>query len=276
MGIARPAWVTVGIAFGLVGVLVGCGEGPESAADAMPDHGTPSIEGTEVRSFETTSCSTAVVIELSRQIAEEVDCVMPGQLVPFEPQPRIELAGPVLPYMARSARADLYASASAGSGSAMRVTSGFRTVVQQYLLRRWYELGRCGIPAAAEPGRSNHESGRAVDLANYAAWTTAMANASWSRNVPGDPVHFEHLETQDIRGADVLAFQRLWNRNAPDDRIDEDGAYGPATEARIKRAPAEGFGIGAICSSAIARTSGVPRAPTTAQASEARAIECAD
>ena len=40
------------------------------------------------------------------------------------------------------------------------------------------------------------------------------------------------------------------NRNAPDDQITEDGSYGPMTEARIKKAPAEGFGIGALCDDA--------------------------
>ena len=33
-----------------------------------------------------------------------------------------------------------------------------------------------------------------------------------------------------LRGADVLAFQRLWNRNHPGDAIDEDGLYGPAVD----------------------------------------------
>ncbi|MGE3767260.1 MAG: hypothetical protein AB7L94_33715, partial [Kofleriaceae bacterium] len=44
---------------------------------------------------------------------------------------------------------------------------------------------------------------------------------------------------------------RLWNKNAPDDPIAEDGDYGPATEERVKRAPAEGFGVGASCVSAM-------------------------
>jgi hypothetical protein len=65
-------------------------------------------------------------------------------------------------------------------------------------------------------------------------------------------VHFDHLDSPDIRGADVLAFQRLWNRNAPDDPIAEDGQYGPMTEDRVKRAPAEGFGIGALCAPRLA------------------------
>src|SRR6185295_15556034 len=68
-----------------------------------------------------------------------------------------------------------------------------------------------------------------------------------SHDVPGDPVHFDHLSSADIRGKDVLAFQRLWNRNHPTDKISEDGAYGPQTEARLKSAPATGFATGASC-----------------------------
>lgn len=136
-------------------------------------------------------------------------------------------------------------------GTKLQVNSGFRTVVQQYLLRRWFELSRCGITAAAEPGTSNHESGRALDVQNYNAWITTLEAHGWAHDVPGDPVHFDHLASPDIRGADVLAFQRLWNKNAPDDPIAEDGAYGPATEERVKRAPAEGFGIGASCDSSM-------------------------
>jgi hypothetical protein len=229
-----------------------------SEVDApMPDAGptgTPSIDGTPVSTFETTSCSTSTVLALSIQIAEEADCIMPGQLVVFEEGPTIQFTGSaVLPYLGANARTALYTAAAAGGGKVVRVTSAFRTVVQQYLLRRWFELGRCGITAAAEPGQSNHESGRALDISNYSEWIAGLDAVGWSHSVPGDPVHFDHLGSPDIRGADVLAFQRLWNRNAPDDQIAEDGSYGPMTEARLERAPAEGFGIGALCATRIAR-----------------------
>jgi hypothetical protein len=134
----------------------------------------------------------------------------------------------------------------------VQVTSAFRTVVQQYLLYRWYQLGRCGITAAATPGNSNHESGRALDVSNYNDWITVFGTHGWAHDVPGDPVHFDHTASPDLRGADVLAFQRLWNKNAPDDPIAEDGDYGPATAERIARAPAEGFGIGASCAARLA------------------------
>lgn len=244
----------------MLALLAACGgDPPATEPDAGPPPppppdafvGTPSIDGTPVASFETSTCSTGSVLALSRQIAEEVDCIMPGQLVVFEERPAIAFTGAaVLPFISEASRADLYAATDAGGTRVLQVTSAFRTVVQQYLLRRWFELGRCGITAAAEPGLSNHESGRALDVSNYSSWVTTMEAHTWSHNIPGDPVHFEHLSSPDIRGADVLAFQRLWNRNAPDDQITEDGDYGPATEARVKVAPAEGFGIGAICARA--------------------------
>lgn len=222
-------------------VLTACGADPVTP-DAGPE---PSIEGTPVESFETSACSTDVVLPLSIQIADEVDCLMPGQLVTFEEGNGIVFAGAaVLPYLGEDARTDLLAAVAANPGVDLEVTSGFRTVVQQYLLRRWFELGRCGITAAAEPGRSNHETGRALDVSNFGDWIATFAAHGWDHSVPGDPVHFDHLASPDIRGADVLAFQRLWNRNAPDDPIDEDGDFGPATAERVKRAPAEGFGIG--------------------------------
>jgi hypothetical protein len=213
---------------------------------------TPELSSVELASmvgdYETSSCATAVVIELSRQIATEVDCMSPGQLVPFAEGNGIVFAGSaVLPYTSETAREDLYAAVAAGAGMSLQVTSAYRTVVQQYLLYRWFQLGRCGITAAAVPGNSNHESGRALDVSNYDAWIGTLADHAWDHSVPGDPVHFDHLQSPDIRGTDVLAFQRLWNRNNPGDLIAEDGDYGPATEARVTLSPAEGFATGPMC-----------------------------
>lgn len=205
-----------------------------------------------VESYEGTSCSTGSVLALSAQIADEVDCMSPGSLVRFEPTAEVVVTGSaVLPYLHQGAKDDLFAAAQ---GRVVNLNSAFRTVVQQYLLYRWYRLGRCGIPIAATPGDSNHESGRAIDVDNYDALISALAAHGWAHDVPGDPVHFDHTSSPDIRGADILAFQRLWNRNHPEDPIGEDGAYGPMTEARIKLAPAEGFAKGGGCVAPPARS----------------------
>lgn len=190
------------------------------------------------------SCSTASVLGLSRQIAREVDCMSPSSLARLRPSTHVRFtSSAVLPYMHPGAKADLLDV----SGD-VRINSGYRTVAQQYLLYRWFRTGRCGIAAAATPGRSNHESGRAVDLSNWAARLTSMHNHGWAHDVPGDVVHFDHLGSPDNRGLDVRAFQRLWNRNHPNDHIDVDGIWGPQTSARMRRAPATGFAKGPTCS----------------------------
>ena len=198
-----------------------------------------------VASYTTSTCSTATVIGLSKQIADEVGCANPTGLVKFSAGGNLQItSNAVLPYLEQGAKNDVVTVAQT---RVVQINSAFRTVAQQYLLYRWYQLGRCGITAAATPGRSNHESGRALDLANYSTLISAMANRGWAHDVPGDDVHFDHLASADIRGRDVLAFQRLWNRNHPGDKIAEDGDYGAATESRLRQAPAEGFAIGPGC-----------------------------
>jgi len=190
-------------------------------------------------------CSTAIVLGLSKQIADEIACEHPTLLTRFEPTERLQLtSNAVLPYLAAGAKTSLESVATTRT---IQVNSAFRTVAQQYLLYRWGQQGRCGIGAVAPPGRSNHETGRALDVQNYSSLISALRAKGWSHSVPGDPVHFDHLASPDSRGKDVAAFQRLWNRNNPSDKIASDGMYGPGTEARLKQAPATGFALGPSC-----------------------------
>jgi hypothetical protein len=219
--------------------------GALAACDMPEDEYGEIVSEVAVANYATSTCTTSVVLGLSKQIAEEVGCMNTGALVKFNPSANLQItSSAVLPYLNATAKTRLEQVAET---RVVRVNSAFRTVAQQYLLYRWYQLGRCGITAAATPGRSNHEGGRALDLANYSSLVGAMANRGWSHNVPGDPVHFEYLSAPDIRGRDVLAFQRLWNRNNPGDKIAEDGAYGPQTESRLRKTEATGFPIGAMC-----------------------------
>jgi len=205
-------------------------------------------EGPPVVDLVGSGCSTAVVLGLSLQISEEMHCLDREALAPFSESPGIVFASDaVLPYLSEAGRLDLEAAVATYGGEVV-VNSGFRTVVQQYLLYAWNQAGSCNIAAAATPGSSNHESGRAVDIANYVDWVDLLPEFGWEQTVPGDPVHFDHLPSADIRGLDVLAFQMIWNRNHPEDLIDEDGLYGPMTEARIEASPSNGFRRDGPCS----------------------------
>lgn len=240
-GSSRAGWQAAAIGAAL---LAGCGLEGEQYGEAT--------SAVSVSTYTTSTCSTSAVLGLSKQIADEISCTSPTLLSRFSPSTRLQItSNAVLPYLHSTAKTDLTAVAAS---TTVQVNSAFRTVAQQYLLYRWYQLGRCGITAAATPGRSNHESGRALDLANYSSVISAMGARGWAHDVPGDPVHFDHLSSPDIRGKDVLAFQRLWNRNNPGDKIAEDGAYGPQTEARLKAAPATGFAKGATCTAGLVGT----------------------
>ncbi len=213
------------------------------ATDALDvNYGETSAAATVAEQVGTTGCSTAVVLGLSRQIADEIACAMPNQFIDFSAPGIMLSSNAVLPYLQAGAAADIQAVARTRT---VAVNSAFRTPPQQYLLRQWYLAGKCGITAAATVGRSNHESGRALDISGYSL--TAMTSNDYAHSVPGDDPHFDHVESADLRGQDIKAFQRLWNRNHPEDVIAEDGLYGTMTEQRLRAAPATGFSIGAMC-----------------------------
>jgi hypothetical protein len=186
------------------------------------------------------ACDTGGVIGLSDQLIKVQMCITPGTFVAFTPHSNVSLASSnVKPYLLATARDALWkASASLN----LDVTSAFRTIADQYVL---YYSGACAL--AATPGNSNHETGRAVDLSNWSAATSAMEAAGCTHTYPSsDPVHFDCPGVDD-RSDSILAFQKLWNVNNPGDKIAEDGSYGPATEARLAKSPAGGFPIADDC-----------------------------
>lgn len=192
------------------------------------------------------SCSTASVKPLSEQIIAEMRCMSPTGLSKIPSRPNLVLGGAVFPYLVKKGRDSLLAALDAKPNTTMTVNSMFRTVAQQYLLYRWYQTGRCGIGLAAKPGNSNHETGLAIDIQESSTWRSALENRSFDWFGSSDVPHYDYEATSQ-KGLDVKAFQRLWNRNHPSDTIDEDGAYGPQTEARLKKSPAAGFAKGAVC-----------------------------
>jgi D-alanyl-D-alanine carboxypeptidase len=88
--------------------------------------------------------------------------------------------------------------AAAATGVALQISSGFRSHEEQReLYRAWRR--RIGH-RAARPGRSNHQSGRAIDFVVLndpaaRAWLEAHAGRyGFVRTVPGEPWHWEHVD----------------------------------------------------------------------------------
>ncbi len=179
-------------------------------------------------------CSTAGVTGLSQQLVETQQCLYPGDLVDVTPHAGVTLtASRLYPYLQSSARDALW---SAARTVPLQINSMFRTLADQYVL---YHSGACGL--AATPGNSNHETGRAVDVANWSAALRTLESAGCTHTYPGtDDVHFD-CPGADHRANSVRSFQHLWNTNHPSDLLAEDGAYGPLTGDRLGRSPAAGF-----------------------------------
>jgi hypothetical protein len=194
------------------------------------------------------SCTTASVAGLSRQIIAEARCLRPNAFVRLPSRPNLSLEDEVLPYLQLEARNDLVRALDARPKQKMTINSALRTLPQQFLVWVWSANRRCGVPLATPPGQSNHETGMALDIVEAAAWRSELEARSFKWLGPRDRVHFDYKAGSGVSNAtDLIAFQRLWNRNHPDDKLKEDGRYSPAVEKRLKKSPPAGFPIGASC-----------------------------
>ena len=197
-----------------------------------------------------TACSTAGVRPLAEQLLAEVECQRPGTLARIDDIPNVSLGAGALPKLNLGGASALRQAVSGGGGT-LAISSSTRATAQQYVLRYWYDNHRCTdvVAIAAMPGRSNHESGLAIDVPAYSTWRSRLEARSFDWYGSGDPVHFDYrgAGAVDIRPLAVKAFQRLWNRNHPEDTIAEDGVWGSASAARMDRSPANGFAVGPQC-----------------------------
>lgn len=188
-------------------------------------------------------CSTAVANGLSQQIIDEMNVVVPNVLVRFDSF-NVRLGAAVFPYLQRPAQEAL-GRAIRDRATTMSINSAYRTIGQQLILFNHSQTRRCGITIAARPGRSNHQSGLAIDINDAQGWRPHLERHGWRWLGRKDPPHFDYVAggTRDIRSLAVLAFQRLWNKNNVSDPIAEDSIYGPQVESRLNRSPIEGFGV---------------------------------
>ncbi|HYQ03133.1 MAG TPA: M15 family metallopeptidase [Polyangiaceae bacterium] len=197
------------------------------------------------------SCSTESVDGLSRQIIEQARCMKPNEFVPLPKRPNLVMAPNVYGYLDLGARDHLLRALDSKKSQTMTINSALRTVAQQYLVSHWSLSKICGVQMATKPGESNHEIGTALDIKEAGTWRPALEAQEFKWLGASDRVHFDYKSASQTRTAtDVLAFQKLWNRNHKDDAITETGRFDAATEQRLKKSPPSGFALGASCSKA--------------------------
>lgn len=222
------------------------GNMPPVDMGGMPPDGPP--PSPSVETVLNQGCTTTVVRGLSEQLIAQMNCIQPGVVSSFAHLQNLNLYSAVFPFLQSPAVQGL-TSTVAGQNT-LTISSALRTIPQQYLLYRWYQQGRCNIGLAARPGRSNHNGALAIDTPDYTAWKSRFQANGWQWLGSNDPVHFNYTAGgTDIRELSVLAFQKLWNTNNPNDVLVEDGIYGSNTESRLKQSPSNGFAIPPWCPS---------------------------
>ena len=202
-------------------------------------------------------CSTGKTAPLNAQIAAEVECTAPGSFSPIDDLPNVKLGAGANPFLQRASDEALARVAALEPTLTMVVNSTWRSPVQQAILKAWQ--GSCGVSLAAPPGRSKHESGQAIDVPLWTiyefyealkaegwVWFCETTNRGFihgCRDVP----HYVQAQGRDLRAVGVKAFQKLWNRAHPSDRLPETGQYDRRTASRMLEAPLRGFETGASC-----------------------------
>ncbi len=181
--------------------------------------------------------STSIVNGLSQQLIYQLQLNLPNVFLSFDDL-NVDLDVAAFPYVQAPAKQGLQ-QAIRDRGMKMLVNSCYRTIAQQMLL---YNDRFNNSNPVAPPGTSNHQTGLAIDIEDPRGWEPFLVQYGWSP-LPGDPPHFDYVGggTVDIRSQSIRAFQQLWNRNHPNAKIDEDGAFGPQTEDALNRSPAPGF-----------------------------------
>jgi N-acetylmuramoyl-L-alanine amidase len=210
----------------------------------------PTVEQFAISSSQN-GCSTAGLRTLNSQIVEvlleAVNTPQETNLVTCDDIPLLRVAGnSTIPLLQPAARASLKRVIEQKNRQ-LKLIHAFRTVAQQFVLREWKLRGRCNITAARKPGTSDHERGLAIDIDEFNVWKNTLEGNGWVWAGMGDRGHFRFAGNNvnpDVVVESVRAFQVLWNRNNPDDRIDEDGIFGDIqTGPRLLRSPIEGFPI---------------------------------
>ena len=185
-------------------------------------------------------CSTGQIQGLSVQILEKL--LSRGFLVKIN-HPLIICEGAHNnPYLQPKAY-ELLVKAVERRGKELHINSCLRTVMQQYMLRKQYEMGICGIRAAAQPGQSNHQSGMAIDIRNPDNWKPYLEPYDWKWLGSWDPWHFDFNRIgRKLGKLQIKEFQNLWNEYNPTEKLKPDGIWGRKTASAVERSPAQGFG----------------------------------
>lgn len=187
-------------------------------------------------------CDTGLARGLSLQLIAKLNRMTKTPLLVELKHPLIDTSSAAVnPYLQSAAAAALIRAVEQ-RGKRLVINSCLRTTVQQHLIKCQCTSKLCGITAAASPGKSNHESGLAIDIEDPHGWRSYLEDAGWAKLGDWDDMHYDYWDGRtDIAGLQISAFQQLWNQYNPGNGIAVDGGYGSVTAERIDRSPIDGW-----------------------------------
>lgn len=185
-------------------------------------------------------CSTGQIDGLSQQLLERL--IVKGYLKEID-HPLIVCEGSHNnPYLQPLALRALV-KAVEKVNQRLHINSCLRTIMQQYMLRQQYLNRLCGITAASIPGKSNHQSGLAIDIKDYLFWRLPLKQQGWNWLGSWDRWHFDYAYSGVNLGTiQIKEFQELWNENNPQAKLKVDGIWGGKTSHAVANSPINGFG----------------------------------
>ena len=104
-----------------------------------------------------------------------------------------------------------------------------------------------GAAEAMEEGNGSvqameEKDGYGWTIGGKGGWESTLENYGWTHTYPSsDPVHFDYSNVKDLAKENLVAFQKLWNKNNPNSPIAEDGIYGKDTESAFYNTPCDGW-----------------------------------
>ena len=188
-------------------------------------------------------CSTSGVRPLDLQLIAQLNIIAPNSLVSFHRLEGVFCGAGVHPWLQPCAMKTLERAILQYPRLNLIVNSAYRTTAQQFLVWLWFSKQICGIPMAAEPGLSNHQSGLALDIENHRSWQLRLEAQHWDWLGSKDPPHFDYTGkgSKNLKTLSIVSFQSLHNYNHPENRLQEDGVWGKQTEKALLLAPQQGF-----------------------------------
>lgn len=189
------------------------------------------------------NCSTSGISALDVQLIRQIQRIAPNTLQRVQ-HPRIRFGNAAHPYLQSPAAIALIKAVESAPGEKLlRINSAYRTLAQQFILYGHFLNKRCGIPAAARPGKSNHNSALAIDIEEYFWWRPYLERFKWDWIGSFDPPHFDYEGggVRDMCWLSIKAFQCLHNVNNPKAQIAEDGKWGVQTQLALQATSDKGF-----------------------------------